>query len=146
MMKIFKYFLFAVLFLNLYSETQVHAKPVPPGSGEGDVPANILFLINSSARLCSVLRGRAALFGVAGVAFGAVFVFLAGHRCLLGVVVFAAVGWRGWGFGCAAAGWPGPFAATCAAGLGFASWGGTGYCSVVTDAGTRAGSKVRVSL
>ena len=45
MIRIFKYFLFAFLFLNLYSEVQ--SKPVPPGSGEGDVPANILFLIDS---------------------------------------------------------------------------------------------------
>ena len=51
MMKILKYFLFAFLFLSLYSEVQVQAKPVPPGSGEGDVPANILFLIDSSASM-----------------------------------------------------------------------------------------------
>ena len=51
MMKIFKYFLFAVLFLNLYSEVHVQAKPIPPGSGEGDVPANILILLDSSASM-----------------------------------------------------------------------------------------------
>ena len=56
-MKIFKYFLFVFLFLNLYSETQVHAKPVPPGSGEGDVPANILFLIDSSASMSRRISG-----------------------------------------------------------------------------------------
>ncbi len=66
MMKIFKYFLFAVLFLNLYSETQVHAKPVPPGSGEGDVPANILFLIDSSASMSRRISNRDAVFGVTG--------------------------------------------------------------------------------
>ena len=64
MMKIFKYFLFAVLFLNLYSETQVHAKPVPPGSGEGDVPANILFLIDSSASMSRRISNRDAVFGM----------------------------------------------------------------------------------
>ena len=69
MMKIFKYFLFAVLFLNLYSETQVHAKPVPPGSGEGDVPANILFLIDSSASMSRRISNRDAVFGVTGVAY-----------------------------------------------------------------------------
>ena len=37
----------AFLFLSLYSEVQVQAKQVPPGSGEGDVPANILFLLVS---------------------------------------------------------------------------------------------------
>ena len=34
-----------------HSQVQVHAKPVPPGSGEGDVAANILFLIDSSASM-----------------------------------------------------------------------------------------------
>ena len=43
MIKILKYFLFVFLLLDFHSQVQVHAKPVPPGSGEGDVAANILF-------------------------------------------------------------------------------------------------------
>ena len=33
-----------IIFLNQKS----YAKPIPPGSGEGDVPANILILLDSS--------------------------------------------------------------------------------------------------
>ena len=62
MIRIFKYFLFAFLFLNLYSEVQ--SKPVPPGSGEGDVPANILFLIDSSASMSRRISNRDAVFGM----------------------------------------------------------------------------------
>ena len=45
-MKIYKIliiFLFA-LFIN----KSIHAKPIPPGAGQGDVAANILFLVDSS--------------------------------------------------------------------------------------------------
>ena len=62
MIRIFKYFLFTFLFLNLYSEVQ--SKPVPPGSGEGDVPANILFLIDSSASMSRRISNRDAVFGM----------------------------------------------------------------------------------
>ena len=41
MIKILKYFLFIIFLLDF--NLQVQAKPVPPGSGEGDVPANIYF-------------------------------------------------------------------------------------------------------
>ena len=47
MIKIFKNLLLILFLLNIHQ--QVQAKPIPPGSGEGDVPANILFLIDSSA-------------------------------------------------------------------------------------------------
>ena len=40
-MKVLKYFLVLVFFLNF--NQIANSKAVPPGSGEGDVPANILF-------------------------------------------------------------------------------------------------------
>ena len=43
-----KVFLF--LFLLIYS-SNVNAKPIPPGAGDGDVAANILFLVDSSASM-----------------------------------------------------------------------------------------------
>ena len=144
MMKIFKYFLFAVLFLNLYSETQVHAKPVPPGSGEGDVPANILFLIDSSASMSRRISNRDAVFGVTGVAYDTNNDILAGQQRHLGVVKFDDDGKRNREFGNNTARWTGQFNDTCEAGLSFDSSGGTGYSSIITDTRTRTGSKVRV--
>ena len=42
---------FLILFV-FFSVNQVgFSKPLPPGSGAGDVPANILFLIDSSASM-----------------------------------------------------------------------------------------------
>ena len=38
-------FLFIIIYQNSYS------KPIPPGSGAGDVPANILFLLDNSASM-----------------------------------------------------------------------------------------------
>jgi len=46
MNKILKIFVFIILNLNFYS--LAISKPLPPGSGSGDVPANILILLDSS--------------------------------------------------------------------------------------------------
>ena len=46
MKRLFKIFIFLTLVLNFNQLT--YAKPLPPGSGEGDVPANILILLDSS--------------------------------------------------------------------------------------------------
>ena len=48
MFRIFKVFVF---FIALVFSNNVNAKPVPPGAGDGDVPANILFLVDSSASM-----------------------------------------------------------------------------------------------
>ena len=40
-----------VIFLFLNFQTSSNSKPVPPGAGEGDVAANILFLVDSSASM-----------------------------------------------------------------------------------------------
>ena len=46
MNKILKIFVFIILNLNFYN--LAISKPLPPGSGSGDVPANILILLDSS--------------------------------------------------------------------------------------------------
>ena len=62
MIKIFKYFVLVFVLLNF--NYQVQAKPVPPGSGEGDVPANILLLLDSSASMDRTIGGEEPLRAV----------------------------------------------------------------------------------
>ena len=56
-----KYFLFLFILLEIAFVSKVDAKPVPPGSGEGDVPANILILIDSSASMRRRMSKRDAI-------------------------------------------------------------------------------------
>ena len=53
---IFKINILIVLALSIIVP-KVFAKPIPPGSGEGDVPANILFLLDSSASMRQPVTG-----------------------------------------------------------------------------------------
>ena len=53
MKNIFKFFSLLILVLNF--NQSIYAKPLPPGSGEGDVPANILILLDSSASMRSAI-------------------------------------------------------------------------------------------
>ena len=46
MKRLFKIFILLILVLNFNQLT--YAKPLPPGSGSGDVPANILILLDTS--------------------------------------------------------------------------------------------------
>ena len=48
MIKNFKIFIFI---FTIFFTSHVNAKPIPPGAGEGDVAANILFLVDSSASM-----------------------------------------------------------------------------------------------
>ena len=41
----------------IFTFPQSHSKPIPPGSGEGDVPANILFLLDSSLSMKNPVSG-----------------------------------------------------------------------------------------
>ena len=50
-MKFIKTILSNLLFLFFIFNQQALSKPIPPGSGEGDVPANILILLDSSASM-----------------------------------------------------------------------------------------------
>ena len=54
-----------IIFLNQKS----YAKPIPPGSGEGDVPANILILLDSSASMGHGLPGGASHGDIVGIQY-----------------------------------------------------------------------------
>ena len=50
--KIFRFLKTFFVFVILFNfQTSTNSKPVPPGAGEGDVAANILFLVDSSASM-----------------------------------------------------------------------------------------------
>ena len=137
MIRIFKYFLFAFLFLNLYSEVQ--SKPVPPGSGEGDVPANILFLIDSSASMSRRISNRDAVFGMTNAIYDSDGDILGGQLRNLSVVKFDADGKRNREFGNAAR-WTGARNDVCEAGHS----SGTGYSSTTRDTRTKSAAKLRL--
>ena len=86
MIKVFKN-LILILFLLSFSQ-QVQAKPIPPGSGEGDVPANILFLIDSSASMQRMMNNRDAIEGTNGFAVDNDGNYLINQSRRLGVVKF----------------------------------------------------------
>ena len=66
MLKIFKLFIF---FFSLTIFTgNVNAKPIPPGAGDGDVAANILFLVDSSASMGNWI-GTDGLGSVRGMSY-----------------------------------------------------------------------------
>ena len=56
MMKFFKSFLLSFFLFSTVSE--LHAKPIPPGAGQGDVSANILFLVDSSDSMHAWIGGE----------------------------------------------------------------------------------------
>ena len=49
--KFFKILISNLLFLLITFNQNAFSKAIPPGSGEGDVPANILILLDSSASM-----------------------------------------------------------------------------------------------
>ena len=61
-MKKFSHFLF--FFLLFFVCQNSYSKPIPPGSGAGDVPANILFLLDSSASMKADITDEQAKLGV----------------------------------------------------------------------------------
>ena len=63
MLKVFKFF---TLLFALLITSNVHSKPIPPGAGSGDVAANILFLVDSSASMGRWI-GDDGLFQATGV-------------------------------------------------------------------------------
>jgi len=46
-----KFFLITFLSITFLLNNNVSSKPLPPGSGTGDVPANILILLDTSASM-----------------------------------------------------------------------------------------------
>ncbi len=61
--KFFKIIVVKILLLATIFNQSVFAKPIPPGSGEGDVPANILILLDSSASMDTGILSGAPMDG-----------------------------------------------------------------------------------
>ena len=59
--KIFKIILSNLFLISLIFNQNAYSKPVPPGSGEGDVPANILILLDSSLSMQNKITSGATL-------------------------------------------------------------------------------------
>ena len=55
-----------ILLITLLNQKS-YSKPLPPGSGEGDVPANILILLDSSVSMRSALPGATVLGKIHGL-------------------------------------------------------------------------------
>ena len=63
-----KYFKILFFLFVLSLSNNVNAKPVPPGAGGGDVAANILFLVDSSASMGRWIGGD-GIGPIAGVTY-----------------------------------------------------------------------------
>ena len=94
MNKIIKYLLLFVFLLDLASQVPVEAKPVPPGSGEGDVAANILFLIDSSASMRRRINNRDSVQPVNGAVYSSDGSIIASQSRTFGIVKFDSGGSR----------------------------------------------------
>ena len=90
--KIIKFFVFSLIFLFLGNK--LYAKPIPPGAGKGDVPANILILIDSSASMRRRMSNRDAIQYVPNAIFDSNGDILASQFRNNGVVKFKADGSR----------------------------------------------------
>ena len=94
MKKIIKYLLLFTFLLELAGQVPVEAKPVPPGSGEGDVAANILFLIDSSASMRRRINNRDSVQPVTGVIQASDGGIIATQLRTFGIVKFDSTGSR----------------------------------------------------
>ena len=94
MNKIIKYFLLIIFLLDFGGQVQVEAKPVPPGSGEGDVPANIVFLIDSSASMRRRINNRDSVQPVNGIIYSSDGSIIAAQTRIFGIVKFDTGGTR----------------------------------------------------
>ena len=63
MQHFFKIILAVFLFFITLSSS-IHSKPIPPGSGKGDVPANILILLDSSVSMRNPVVGGTGIKGI----------------------------------------------------------------------------------
>ena len=63
MKNLFKTILISIFLLVNFSST-INSKPIPPGSGKGDVPANILILLDSSVSMRNPVEGGTGVRGV----------------------------------------------------------------------------------
>ena len=78
----------ATLILILNFNQLANAKPLPPGSGEGDVPANILILLDSSISMNNKIGdGLPSVFYMA--------TGFHGFHVIVGTIFLAVCLWRG---------------------------------------------------
>ena len=94
MKKIIKYLLLVTFLLEFAGQVPVEAKPVPPGSGEGDVAANILFLIDSSASMRRRINNRDSVQPVNGIIYSSDGSIIAAQSRTFGLVKFDTGGTR----------------------------------------------------
>ena len=59
----FKIILTVIFFLINFS-SNINSKPIPPGSRKGDVPANILILLDSSVSMRNPVEGTSGVNGI----------------------------------------------------------------------------------
>ena len=59
--KFIKIIIVKILLLIIIFTESVFSKPIPPGSGEGDVPANILFLLDNSLSMRNTITEGAGI-------------------------------------------------------------------------------------
>ena len=65
-MKLKIFFKIIIINLILFSliVSKSYSKPIPPGSGKGDVPANILILLDSSVSMRNLVAGNMGTYGI----------------------------------------------------------------------------------
>ena len=63
MKNLFKTILISIFLLVNFSSS-INSKPIPPGSGKGDVPANILILLDSSVSMRNPVEGGTGVRGI----------------------------------------------------------------------------------
>ncbi len=63
-MKYFFKIILTVIFFFITFTSNINSKPIPPGSGKGDVPANILILLDSSVSMRNAVEGTSGVRGI----------------------------------------------------------------------------------
>ena len=92
MKKLFKIFILFILCLNFNQFT--NAKPLPPGSGSGDVPANILILLDSSKSMNNLIGDGIPTVNSGAIVWNNERVFTYNHKNHGGVFKFNSSGER----------------------------------------------------
>ncbi len=97
--KIFRFLKTFFVFVILFNfQTSTNSKPVPPGAGEGDVAANILFLVDSSASMGAWI-GNDGLDSVPNAVYDSAGRIIVTQSRGQGVVRYTAAGVRDRSFG-----------------------------------------------
>ena len=92
MKKLFKTFILFILCVNFNQFT--NAKPLPPGSGSGDVPANILILLDSSKSMNNLVGDGMPTVNSGAIVWNGERVFPYNHKNHGGIYKFNSTGSR----------------------------------------------------